>query len=87
MNLKNAVKYTFAVGAVVAGMATFAWACDLPENYMATTSSTASPNNEKVCVCHNAGPNKQKKTLCLPKPAADAHLRKGDAPGPCPNGR
>ncbi len=37
----------------------------------------------RVQVCHKIGTPAQK-TLTLPQPAADAHARHGDAPGPCP---
>jgi hypothetical protein len=83
MNLKNAVRNTAAVVAVTAGLATVAWACDLSESYM-TASDSNSPNQKKQCLCHNAGPNKQKKTLCLPPGAYAAHIKKGDSAGPCP---
>jgi hypothetical protein len=85
MNLKNAFRNTVAVVAVTAGIATMAWAktCDLPANYMASSDSN-SPNQKKQCLCHNAGPNLQKKTLCLPPGAYKAHIRHGDTAGPCP---
>ncbi len=37
----------------------------------------------RVAVCHKIG-TPAEKTLTLPQPAAEAHLRHGDAPGPCP---
>lgn len=37
----------------------------------------------RVQVCHKIG-TPAEKTLTLPQPAADAHARHGDAPGPCP---
>lgn len=36
------------------------------------------PGQEKVVLCH-----KGKKTLQVAAPAADAHYRHGDRPGPC----
>jgi hypothetical protein len=58
--------------------------CNLSVDYGVTSSSSNSPTEKKVCICHNAGPNTAKKTLCLPPPAAQAHLNHGDAAGPCP---
>lgn len=64
-------------------------ACDLPEDGPATTSAAGgngnSNNKQKVCICHHAGNSGHTKTLCLPPPAAQAHLNRhqGDTPGPC----
>ena len=45
---------------------------------VATAHPKPGAGQEKVLVCH-----KGKKTLQVAKPAADAHLRHGDTPGPC----
>ena len=86
MNIKNTVRSIMVASLITAGAATL-WAatrCDVPENFQASSSN--SPSEGKKCLCHNAGPNLQKKTLCLPPGGYNAHIKKGDAPGPCPNG-
>ena len=89
MNIKNTVKSILAAGLITAGGASLwggAAKCSVPENFQGD-SSTKSPPNEKQCLCHNAGPNLQKKTLCLPPSAYQAHIAQHvDTPGPCPNG-
>lgn len=89
MNTKNTVRSMLAASLIVAGAATL-WAgtqCSVPENFQ-TTSDKNSPKSQKQCLCHNAGPNAQKKTLCLPPGAYQAHINNHqDTPGPCPNGR
>jgi hypothetical protein len=85
MNIKNTVRSILAAGLLTAGAATL-WAagkCNVPENYQ-TQSTSNSPNKQKQCLCHDAGPNLKKKTLCLPEGAYNAHIKKGDTPGPCP---
>ena len=95
MNIKNTVKSILAAGLITAGAASLwggAAKCGVPEGYMATNSTSKSdngdgnsPNNAKQCLCHNAGPNLQKKTLCLPPNAYQAHIAQHvDTPGPCP---
>ena len=90
MNLKIAVKRVLSVLFVVAGFA-LAWSvyaaeakCPLP---MESSTTVASSNNDQsppgqqegVAVLHQ-----QKFILCLPPPAAEAHIRHGDTRlGPC----
>jgi hypothetical protein len=40
---------------------------------------------EEQTICHKPGTPAQK-TMTLPQPAAEAHLRHGDTAGPCPTG-
>jgi hypothetical protein len=87
MTLKNPLKRSI-VAATVAACAVpllIASACNLSESYgTSSTSSSNSPNQKKVCICHHAGHSGHRKTLCLPPPAANAHLRQhDDTPGPC----
>jgi mannose/fructose-specific phosphotransferase system component IIA len=87
MILKIASKRRAIAAAIVAGLSLpmlVAAYCNVPENYMTTSSSTNSPNQKKVCICHHAD-SRRTKTLCLPPPAADAHLKQhADTAGPCP---
>jgi hypothetical protein len=50
-----------------------------------TTSAESSGPPEMVTICHAPG-TPAEKTLTLPKPAADAHLRHGDRLGSCETG-
>lgn len=89
MNLMIAVKRTFSVLFIVAGLALCAVGatsngpCPLPltsSESGAASENAQSPEKEKCMrkVMHNGMP------LCLPCPAADAHNRHGDADlGPC----
>ena len=85
MNMKTPIRYAAILALTVGCVSLFAASkyCDLSETY-GTSSSSNSPNQQKQCLCHNAGPNLQKKTLCLPPSAYNAHIKKGDTPGPCP---
>jgi hypothetical protein len=54
--------------------------CPLPDNYLLTTNNVQSPEQPGplAAVCHN------KKILCLPPKAYNAHIQHGDQPlGPC----
>ena len=52
-------------------------ACPLPDNY-GIKKSAVTPEKPLQAVCHNG------KILCLPQPAANAHIQHGDTPlGPC----
>ncbi len=72
-------------GAIAAGAATLGIIPMLP-----AVGKQSPPVGEKsparVAVCHNPGRPGQK-TLTLPQPAAEAHIRHGDTPGPCPRTR
>jgi hypothetical protein len=51
--------------------------CPLPDNY-GIRKTTITPEKPLQAVCHNG------KILCLPQPAANAHIQHGDTPlGPC----
>jgi hypothetical protein len=51
--------------------------CPLPENY-GVNKNPVSPEKPLQSVCHNG------KILCVPEPAANAHVQHGDTPlGPC----
>lgn len=66
------------VSAIVGGAATI----DLVPMLPAVGDESPPVGGEspvRVQVCH-----KGKKTLTLPAPAAEAHLRHGDTAGPCP---
>ena len=69
-------------GAIIVGAATVALIPALP-----AVSQDSPPVGEqsppRMAVCHNPGRPGQK-TLILPAPAVEAHLRHGDLPGPCP---
>lgn len=86
MNLMIAVKRVLGVLFIVAGLAVFAIGapkkpCPLPANSTDSTSSAQSPEQPacKRRVMHNG------MRICLPCPAADAHVRvHGDEDlGPC----
>ena len=65
------------VGAIAAGAATMAVVPALPAvGRQSPPVGQDSPS--RVVVCHNG------KTKALPQPAAEAHIRHGDTPGPCP---
>jgi hypothetical protein len=50
--------------------------CSLPDNY--GVDQTVTREKPLMAVCHNG------KILCLPAPAASAHIQHGDTPlGPC----
>ena len=84
MSLKRALLASAAIACALP-MAMYAY-CNVSSADDASSSKNSnSPNQQKVCVCHNAGPHVAKKTLCLPAPAAQAHRNHGDAAGPCPN--
>ena len=53
------------------------------QRFIVSTASSAPP--PEVTVCHNPG-TADEKTLTLPEPAADAHLRHGDRLGSCAAG-
>jgi hypothetical protein len=87
MNLITAVKRVFSVLFIVAGFALCAIGageqrpCPLPANATDQSANAQSPEQDKCMriVMHNGMP------ICLPCPAADAHVRvHGDADlGPC----
>jgi hypothetical protein len=91
MSLIIAAKRHLFVLAVVAGFA-MPWSltqlyaatqqlCDLPMEASANPNDDQSPENppESLAVLHQ-----EKFILCLPKPAAEAHVRHGDTLlGPC----
>ena len=64
-------------GAIVGGAATIGLLPMLPA--VGQQSPPVGGNSQvRVAVCHQNG-----KTLNLPAPAAEAHLRHGDTAGPC----
>jgi hypothetical protein len=88
MNLMIAVKRAFSVLFIVAGLALCAVGannnepCPLPVNTSESNAENANSPEQPACkrkVRHNGMP------ICLPCPAADAHIRvHGDADlGPC----
>jgi hypothetical protein len=54
---------------------------------LAVGTALAQPQGppEEQTICHKPGTPAQK-TMTLPQPAAEAHLRHGDTAGPCPTG-
>ena len=66
-------------GAIVGGAATIGLVPMLPAVGQQSPVGEQSP--ARIAVCH-----KGNKTLTLPAPAADAHLRHGDTAGRCPGG-
>ncbi len=69
-------------GAIAAGAAAVALVPMLPAvGQQSPPVGQQSP--PRVVVCHKPGTPAQK-TMTLPQPAAEAHLRHGDTLGPCP---
>lgn len=69
-------------GAIAAGAAAVALVPLLPAvGQQSPPVGQESP--PRVTVCHKPGTPAQK-TMTLPQPAVDAHMRHGDIPGPCP---
>ncbi len=72
----------FIASSAVAGSSEEEYECKLPEKYLCGETGGGhdkgkGKGQEKVAVCHKG------KTLYLPKPAVQAHMKHGDKSGAC----